>query len=224
MARDLKRPRTSSGNSKRGGSSLLTGLLVGLIVGVAAAVGVAFYINRGASPFNGKTASAPAASPAPVQPQTSQAPEVLRPTTSKDEVPAPTIASGDASAPPAYRASGTDRFDFYTMLPALTDNKGNKEARPVEPKKPEASSPAKAEPAKKAWLQAGAFQNEQDADNLKAKLALVGIEARIQTLEIPNKGLWHRVRIGPFSQAADLDKTRVQLRGNGIESTVVKSD
>src|SRR5471032_2578876 len=125
MARDMKRPRTSGGNSKRGGSSLLTGLLVGLVVGVAAAVGVAFYVNRTASPFSGKSASAPEASPPPAQPQTTP-PEVLRPTTSKDEVAAPTVASGNASAPQAHRASGTDRFDFYTMLPALND-RTNKE-------------------------------------------------------------------------------------------------
>ncbi len=224
MARDMKKPRTSGGgNSKRGGSSLLTGLLLGLIVGVAAAVGVAFYVNRSANPFSGKAASVPAAIPVPAQPQASAAPEVLRPTASNDDVTPPTLASGTASAPPARRASGADRFDFYTMLPALTE-KGGKDARPVENKKPEASTPAKAEQVKKSWLQAGAFQNEQDADNLKAKLALIGIEARIQTQEIPGKGLWHRVRIGPFSHAADLDKARGQLHGNGIESTVVKGD
>lgn len=218
MARDTKKPRSSGGGNNKGGS-LLTGLLLGLIVGIAAAVGVAFYINRGASPFGGKTVPDTAIAPVPAQPPASTAPEVLRPTTSKDEVAAPTIASDTASAPQARRASGADRFDFYTMLPGQSD-KGGKEARPVENKKPEASSPA----VKKAWLQAGAFQNEQDADNLKAKLALIGIEARIQTQEIPGKGLWHRVRVGPFSQAADIEKARAQLHGNGIESTVVKSD
>lgn len=218
MARDMKKPRSNGGGNNKG-NSLLTGLLLGLIVGIAAAVGVAFYVNRGASPFGAKTDPTPAVAPAPAKPQQATAPEVLRPTTSKDEVAAPTVASDAVSAPPARRASGADRFDFYTMLPGQSD-KGGKDVRPVENKKPEASSPA----VKKAWLQAGAFQNEQDADNLKAKLALIGIEARIQTQEIPGKGLWHRVRVGPFSQAADIEKARAQLHGNGIESTVVKSD
>lgn len=217
MARDMKKPRSGGSSSK--GSSLFTGLLLGLIVGIAAAVGVAFYVNRGASPFGPKSSAADPAIP-PTQPPARSAPEVLRPTPGKDEVAAPTVApttetaSTPATAP--RRASGADRFDFYTMLPGQS----GKEVRPAESKKVEASAPA----AKKAWLQAGAFQNEQDADNLKAKLALIGIEARIQTQEIPGKGLWHRVRVGPFSQPADLDKARAQLQGNGIESTVVKSD
>lgn len=215
MARDMKKPRSGGSSSK--GNSLFTGLLLGLIVGITAAVGVAFYVNRGASPFGPKTAGDPAVPP--TQPPARSAPEVLRPTPGKDEVAAPTVASAapaDSASAPARRASGADRFDFYTMLPGQS----GKEIRPVENKKPEASSPV----AKKAWLQAGAFQNEQDADNLKAKLALIGIEARIQTQEIPGKGLWHRVRVGPFSQASDLEKARAQLQGNAIESTVVKSD
>ncbi len=217
MARDVKRPR-SGGNGKHGGS-LLTGLLVGLIIGVIAAVGVALYVNRNANPFNNKTASTPATNAAVSPTQGSQAPEILRPGSSADEVTPPQVAEASV---PAQRASGPERFDFYTMLPAVS-NSGGKEVRPVA-SKPVASTPAKAEPAQKAWVQAGAFQNEQDADNLKARLALVGIEARIQTQEIPGKGLWHRVRIGPFTQSAELDKTRAQLKGNGIDSTVVKSD
>ncbi|MDR3413136.1 MAG: SPOR domain-containing protein [Formivibrio sp.] len=218
----MKKPRSGGGN--KNGGSLLTGLVVGLIVGVAAAVCVAFYVNRGSSPFSGKAASTTAASAVPTQPVPSSAPEIMHPAVGKDDVtPAPIIASDNASAPPAQRASGVDRFDFYTMLPALND-KGSKESKPVEVKKSEASSPAKVEATKKAWLQIGSFQNEQEADNLKAKLALIGIEARIQTQDIPDKGLWHRVRVGPFNQTADIDKARAQLHGNGIESTVVKGD
>ena len=58
------------------------------------------------------------------------------------------------------------------------------------------------------YLQAGAFQNAADADNLKARLALAGLEAQIQTATVPDKGVWHRVRMGPYSNAQDLEKAR----------------
>ena len=72
------------------------------------------------------------------------------------------------------------------------------------------------------YLQAGAFQNAADADNLKARLALAGLEAQIQTATVPDKGVWHRVRMGPYTNAQDLEKVRAALRENKIESAVIK--
>ena len=212
MAKNTGRTRSPSGGNSKGGS-LLTGLLLGLLVGAIVAVGIALYINRNAMPFFGKKPATP-----PATAKTSDAPtspEVLRPAGSK-EASAAQVASSPASQPTAKKASDADRFDFYTVLPGLNEKNGK------EPKKAEASPPAKAEPSKAAWLQVGAFQNERDADNLKAKLALIGIEVRIQTVQIPDKGTWHRVRTGPYNNAADLDKARAQLQVNGIESSLVK--
>jgi cell division protein FtsN len=59
-------------------------------------------------------------------------------------------------------------------------------------------------PAKKVFLQLGSFQNENEADNLKAKLALLGVEAKIQSVSIPDKGMVHRVRVGPLSKQEDV--------------------
>lgn len=219
MAKDTKRPRSSSGGNK-GGSSLLAGLLVGLAIGITAAVAVVFYVNRSANPFSAKPA--PASAPASAMPQTTQtAPEVLRPSGSKDETPVVQNASS-ASGSPAQKASGIE-LDFYRVLPGLNEKTGNN-PKPAEGTKPTASATVKVVPAKGAWLQAGAFQNEQDADNLKAKLAMLGIESRIQTQDIPGKGLWHRVRIGPLGTPGDVDKARSQLQANGIETVVVKAE
>ena len=211
MAKNTGRGRGDQGRSK--GGSLLTGLLLGSLVGAAIAVGVALYINRSANPFFGKkTASETSSAKAPAA---SVAPEVLRPAGSKNDS-GTASAVAPASQPANQKASSADRFDFYTVLPGLNE-KGGKEA-----KKAEASQPAKIEPSKAAWLQVGAFQNERDADNLKAKLALIGIEARIQTAKIADKGVWHRVRVGPYSSPEALDKARAQLQANGIESSVTK--
>jgi cell division protein FtsN len=100
-------------------------------------------------------------------------------------------------------------FDFYKILP------GN---APGE--LPASTAPAA--PAPRYYLQAGAFQNPNDADNLKAQLALLGIEAAIQTGEVAGKGVFHRVRVGPFHAINEVDRTRSLLTQNHIPATLVK--
>jgi cell division septation protein DedD len=221
MSRDMKKTTRSnnSSSSSGGGGSLLTGLLIGLFGGVAVAVAVAVFLNRSGNPFAGKASTTPAdaisSAPVGLPPST---PEVLSPGGKNDVIivtPAPTVAS-------AVNRENGERFDFYKMLPELADKKPAEVAKPAEPKKPEASPPVKVEVPKGAYLQIGAFQNEQDADNLKAKLALLGVEARIQTSDIPGKGIWHRVRLGPFNSSNELDNARSQLKANGVDSAVVK--
>ncbi len=78
-------------------------------------------------------------------------------------------------------------------------------------------------PAKEAFfLQMGSFQNAPDADNLKARLALLGIEAAIQTRTLPEKGVWHRVRAGPYSEGDELNRLRSMLTQHGIATVLVK--
>jgi cell division protein FtsN len=72
------------------------------------------------------------------------------------------------------------------------------------------------------YLQAGAFQSPQDADNLKAQLALLGVEAVIQTSDLGDKGVFHRVRVGPIRALDEVDRTRSLLTQNNIPATLVK--
>ena len=71
-------------------------------------------------------------------------------------------------------------------------------------------------------MQAGAFQKPSDADNLKARLALAGLEAKIQTATLSDNSVWHRVRLGPYATTAELDRARAVLRENKIEPSVIK--
>jgi cell division protein FtsN len=72
------------------------------------------------------------------------------------------------------------------------------------------------------FVQAGSFQNVGDAEKLKAKLAFSGFEASIQTADIPEKGVWHRVRLGPFSDS-EAGKTISALKQNGIIATQLRA-
>lgn len=131
------------------------------------------------------------------------------------EKPAATESKGKtATNPPATTPSAEEkpRFDFYKILPgneaAMTDQDLHRNPTP----------PA----GESYYLQAGAFPGSADADNLKARLALLGYEAAIQTAEIPGKGIWHRVRVGPFSSMDELNKTRTALEQNQIKTHLVR--
>jgi len=70
-------------------------------------------------------------------------------------------------------------------------------------------------------LQVGSFRKLNEADSLKANLALLGVEANIETVKV-NKDTWHRVRVGPYTNLAELNRTRRQLRQNDIDSLLMR--
>lgn len=102
------------------------------------------------------------------------------------------------------------KFDFYKTLPG-----GEAASAPA------AEAPATA--VERIYLQAGAYQNPSDADNLKARLALMGIEAGVQRVDLAAKGIFYRVRLGTFATSDAADSMRARLAAEGIETSVVRS-
>ena len=72
-------------------------------------------------------------------------------------------------------------------------------------------------------LQVGSFRNEADAEQMKARLALLGSVATVQTVTV-NGETWHRVRIGPFEGARKADEMRRMLSDNQIDTLVMKAN
>lgn len=105
-----------------------------------------------------------------------------------------------------------DDLDFYTILPETESTVTVKEIN-------DADITIKKE---SYFLQVGSFKSESDADNLKAKLALQGFEAIVQTASIPEKGTWHRVRVGPFNNIDSINKMRNQLTANDFNVDLIK--
>lgn len=194
MSRDYKKPDLAS--SRKGGSSIFTGILIGLIVGLAVAIGVALYINFSPKPFVNRDK----------QSEATKAP-TNNGGVAKNAAPAE-VASTNA------KASGKPRFDFYTILPGSEEPVSEQQIKQA----------AKQDGAAKDsyFLQVGSFQAAAEADNMKARLALLGLEAVIQTAEIPDKGVWHRVRIGPFANIEDMNRSRPLLTQNDIPSSLIK--
>ena len=138
----------------------------------------------------------------------------------------PMIHAGGKPEPAAHSArAATDeetgdetgrQFDFYEMLPKF---------EVVVPEREKAEGPdtraAQIEKPGAYVLQAGSYRNFADADRVRAQLALQGIESKIQRVSIDND-TWHRVRIGPVSDLAELNRTRAKLRQADIEALVIR--
>ena len=108
------------------------------------------------------------------------------------------------------------RFDFYKILPGAEEAITDQQLKDTQQKPP-------ADQGKDVfYLQAGAFQSAPEADNLKARLALLGLETTIQTTATSDQGTWHRVRVGPFTTVDDLNRARDGLKQNGIATTLIK--
>ncbi len=71
-------------------------------------------------------------------------------------------------------------------------------------------------------LQVGSFRNEAEAERRRARLALLGLEARVQTIAIDGEATWHRVQVGPYDELGVLNDARVRLRENDIEAMALK--
>ena len=111
----------------------------------------------------------------------------------------------------------SSRFDFYEML---------KNFEVVIPETESAVSKGGSEttPVAKAGiyvLQAGSFRSFEDADRMKARLALQGFSSQIQKVTIDEKR-WHRVRLGPYTDLDQLQQTRRQLREADVDVLVLR--
>ena len=189
--------------SMRGG--VVLGIFVGLILGLAIAAAVAFYLGR--SGFS---------------------------------VPVPGVARDAARGnktdlPPVASAPDKPRFDFYKILPGAEeprlaperkaadkaiDRPGDKAAPDTVAK---AAPAAGTKPADRMWLQAGAFASESDAESLKARLALAGWEAAVQSATVPDQGVRYRVRMGPFDNTDEVNHVKAELGKNGFDVAVIKN-
>jgi len=126
----------------------------------------------------------------------------------------------DENLPEPAKAAKTEdkpRFDFYRILPGREEQVTERQMRDA------ANKAGKAGATKDAYfLQAGSFQNPADADNLKARIALMGLEASVEPANLAEKGVWYRVRLGPYTRVDEINRIRQQLTQNGVDASLVR--
>lgn len=196
-------PHTTGMRRKSTGGTLL-GMFIGLVIGLLIALGIAWYIKKSPLPFQEHEPAAPG--------------NGTRATPGGAPAPLPGKPGGNV-------LQQKQPLEFYDIL------EGKRQAEPgagsvrVTPAASAAAGDSEAAPAKPAatlYLQAGAFQKTQDADNLKAKLALMGFEASVQPFTVADKGTLQRVRVGPFASPEEMNRARNVLAQAGVQTTVVK--
>jgi cell division protein FtsN len=206
MARNSKAKRSAPAGKKARGGTLI-GMFIGLVLGVVMAAGVVWYMNRTPMPFVTKSLQPP--------PKTETAP-----------------ANGDARQPAqplALPGKPGDplpekRFQFYDILPGKADAVPGAKPADAEAKKEEPKKEARKDESKQPlFLQAGSFSKPKEADNLKASLALMGLEASVQQVMVQDK-TYYRVRLGPYNRIDDVNKVRADLAKAGIDASLVKKE
>jgi len=146
----------------------------------------------------------------------------LHQTRVKQLVPVQATSEKQAVRTPQKKQDATQKpaksqFDFYTLLPEM------EVVVPELEDTPDASQHlAKIEKDAGYILQTGSFRSFDEADGLKANLALIGIEANIQTVAINGENTWYRVRIGPYTDLNRLKQIRMRLKQNNIDFIVLK--
>ncbi|HOM12804.1 MAG TPA: SPOR domain-containing protein [Rubrivivax sp.] len=203
----------------RSQGGFLVGLIIGLLIGLAAALGVALYVTKVPIPFINKVPNRTADQDAaetqrnknwdpnaalngkpPARPPAAASPSPAPPPPALPPPPAAPAATLPGTAPaPATRAAATPP--------------------------PNGATPSTPAPAGAGGLQffaqAGAFTRVDDAEAQRAKLALLGLDARITEREQAGRTVY-RVRIGPFDARAQADAAIDKLQAAGVDATLVR--
>jgi cell division protein FtsN len=236
MPKDYKDAPAPRGESRLN-HPLLLGMIIGLLLGIVISLAVALWLNRLSNPFMEKGRKEQ--SEAPARLGTAQPPPPAE--AAKAAAKAAEAAKGvdEPKAAAATKGPGNSdrpRFEFYQILPGDKDA-GEKDAKaapkPAPPPAPTAaatppkpgSSPATPKPhgGESYWLQAGAFAEEKEADNLKARIAFTGLEATVRPVSIPDRGTLYRVRLGPYQSLDDANRIKTALAQNGVGAAIIRT-
>lgn len=210
--------------SKQHGGTFL-GFIIGLVLGLAVALAVAVYVTKVPTPFSNKN-----------QPRSTDQ-DAQESEKNKDWNPNGVLQTKPAAAlpqaPAAEAASNTDTSgaaDKRTAEPVPSMPRPAVTADPLgdlAKTKSELATPAPANPSNPAAdpfdyvVQAGAYRSSGDADAQKAKLALMGLEAKVSERDQAGR-MVYRVRLGPFADKAAAERIRTRLESGGIENTLVR--
>lgn len=238
-------PAVSTLHRQQGGTFL--GIIVGLVVGLGIAVVVALMITKSPIPFtNGKTIR-PERAPDPAANQVADPNNLLygsketarqaareqartaEPAAGASVTGAPVTGAGVAplALPPVTALTTPSAQVAPKALPEKATAAANAKAGDAAEPKNQVNSTTAAVPKADGddkwiyFLQAGAFREQADAENARAKLALLGMEARVSEKPSDN-GTLYRVRLGPFKQLDSVNRVRAKLAESSVDAALVR--
>lgn len=201
---------------KQAGGTFL-GLILGLIVGLGIAVVVALMITKSPIPFVNKVTKQERTELSPGQAADPNKPLYGNKDVAKEAPPAP--KDPDQNKPPAdvKKPDAAKPAD----APKTADVPKDKDKLAAITKDQPAKSDSAADDKWTYFLQTGAFREQADAEGARAKLALLGFEAKVSERPSDN-GTLYRVRIGPIMQSETVNRMRGKLSDNGIDAAIVR--
>ena len=130
-----------------------------------------------------------------------------------------------AAEPTVRPSKDPEDYEFYGVLekvPVTPTRPDLEQPLPPPPTEGSRSAPAPAAPdthapSRPIYLQVASFKAPADADALKARIVLAGAQAAVVAMDIPDKGTYYRVRVGPFASQDELAKAKAQLGQGGID-------
>ncbi len=207
---------------QRGGFAV--GLIIGLLLGLALALGVALYVTKAPIPFVNKVPQRTADQDA-AEIEKNKNWDPNSPLYGKNPARPNNAASGTVAPPPAAAPQTAPQTGL--PAPAVT---GTPPALPQSARDPAAiladrpasapKLPAGADPFV-YFVQAGAYGRTEDAEQQRAKLAMLGLEGKLSEREQAGRTVY-RVRIGPFDRKADAEAAKGKLVDAGVDAALVR--
>jgi cell division protein FtsN len=199
----------------------LIGLVVGLLIGLAAALAVALYVTKAPNPFVNKVpARTPTQDAAEAEKNRNWDPNSAL--AGKNPAPGASGVLGEPPAPalrPAVAAPAV--VDPVVPPRAAAAAASSAVARPATPRSASQVAPSTlAAGAFTYFVQAGAYSRSEEAEQQRAKLAMLGVESRLTEREQGGK-MVYRVRVGPFERREDAENAKEKLGDSGVDSALV---
>ena len=214
-------------NSQRGGTFL--GFIMGLVLGLGLSLAVAIYVTKVPTPFSNK--NQPRSSEqdsAETQKNKDWNPNtVLQPKAPAETPPAPPVSTTAPAAPTVNAETARKPADKAPAeapkpeaRPAVTADPLGDLAKAKSGLSTPATSSVTADPFDYV-IQVGAYRSLAEADAQKAKLALMGMDAKVSERDQGGRTVY-RVRLGPYDDKAAAEKVRARLESYSIENTLVR--
>jgi cell division protein FtsN len=139
-------------------------------------------------------------------------------TTALDAMPSQSEQKDGQQQPEAQAEADGPEFKFYSIL---TDQEAVVPEHEIDTR----SREERVGQAKKTQyhLQAGSFKDFDEADQLRAKLASMGIDARIERAKI-NNVTWHRIKMGPYTRISSVNTILSRLKSMGVDVLVIENE
>ncbi|MFZ1392074.1 MAG: SPOR domain-containing protein [Dokdonella sp.] len=143
--------------------------------------------------------------------------------------PNPEAVAPRETDPPLVEAKDKPRknYDFYSVLPemevVIPDAEISAKARAEAAQAPANSATPPVSVDARYLLQVGSYPSAKAADEVKAKLAILGFVAQVYPVTINGK-TWNRVRLGPYASASDLETAKASLSDNGFNAIALKEE